>query len=107
MAMAALLFIMSAAPAQSRVTWVRGRIEWKGNPNYPAAKIRVSFVPRALKGNKSRTKLVYTGSNGMYDFHVAAGTYILTVRWSEKDSKSYLIQVQDTPNLDIAPIVIP
>jgi hypothetical protein len=107
LAMAAQLSITAAVPAQSKVTWVRGRVEWKGKPNYPAAKIAVSFVPRGLKGDKSRTKLVYTGSNGMYDFHVAAGTYILTVRWSEKDSRSFLIQVSDKPNLDIAPIVIP
>jgi hypothetical protein len=108
LAVAAQLFITAAAPAQTKVTWVRGKVEWKGTPNYPAAKIAVSFVPRAFKGNKSRTKLVYTGSNGMYDFHVTPGTYILTVTWSEKNSKSFLIEVRgDRPNLDIAPIVIP
>jgi len=101
------LLVTPMVPAQSGVTWVRGRIDWRGTPNYPAARVSVSIVPRAFKGNKSRTKLVYTGSNGMYDFHVAAGTYVLTVQWSDKDSKSYLIQVSGEPNLDIAPIVIP
>lgn len=106
-AVAVQTFITTAAPAQSQVTWVRGLVEWKGTPNYPAARVAVTVVPRALKGNKSRTKLVYTGSNGMYDFHVAAGTYVLTVQWSDKNSKDFLIQVNGKPNLDIAPIVIP
>jgi hypothetical protein len=106
LAMAAQLFITAAAQDIPK-SWVRGKVEWKGTPNYPAAKIAVSFVPQAYKGNKSRTKLVYTGSNGMYDFHVVPGCYILTVSWSKRDSKSFLIQVRGQPNLDIAPIVIP
>ena len=101
------LFITPVAPAQSRVTWIRGKVEWKGTPNYPAARVAVSIVPRAYKGNKSRTKLVYTSSNGMYDFHVGAGTYVLTVQWNDKDSKDFLIEVRGEPNLDLAPIVIP
>lgn len=101
------VFITTAAPAQSKVTWVRGRIEWRGKPNYPAARIAVSIVPRAYKGDKSRTKRVYTGSNGMYDFHVEAGTYVLTVQWSDKDSKDFLVEVRGEPNIDLNPIVIP
>jgi hypothetical protein len=106
-AVAVQLFITPAAPAQSKVTWVRGRIEWKGRPNYPAARVAVSIVPRAYKGDKSRTKRVYTASNGMYDFHVVAGTYVLTVQWNDKDSKDYLIQVRGEPNIDLGPIEIP
>jgi hypothetical protein len=109
-----LLLVMSAnwvlasfAPAQTKLTWVRGKVEWKGRPNYPAAKIAVTIAPRASRTDKSKTKLVYTSSSGMYDFHVTSGTYVLTVRWSDKNSKSFLIDVKNQSNLDIGAIVIP
>jgi hypothetical protein len=105
--MSANLAFASFAPAQTKVTWVRGKVEWKGKPNYPAGKIAVTIVPRDSRTDKSKTKLVYTSSSGMYDFHVASGTYVLTVRWSEKNSKSFLIDVRNQSNLDIGAIVIP
>lgn len=107
LAVAVQLFIMPDAPGQTRLTWVRGKVEWKGSPNYPAARVAVSIVPRAYIGDKSRTRLVYTSSDGMFDFHVPAGTYVLNVKWDDKNSKGFLIQVSGEPNLDIAPIVIP
>jgi hypothetical protein len=107
LALAVQLFIMPDAPGQTRLTWVRGKVEWKGKPNYAAAKVAVTIVPRANKGDKSRTRLVYTTSNGMFDFHVLAGTYVLSVKWADNNSKDFLIQVRGEPNLDIAPIVIP
>jgi hypothetical protein len=109
-----LLIVMSAnwafasvQPTQTKLTWVRGKVEWKGKPNYPAAKIAVTIAPRASRTDKSKTKLVYTSSSGMYDFHVTSGSYVLTVRWSDKNSKSFLIDVRNQSNLDIGSIVIP
>jgi hypothetical protein len=107
-----LLIVMSANSvfasfAPQKVTWVRGKVEWRGKPNYPAAKIAVTIAPRASRTDKSKTKLVYTSSSGMYDFHVTPGSYVLTVRWSDKNSKSFLIDVRNQSNLDIGSIVIP
>lgn len=89
------------------ITWVRGRIERQGKPNYPIAKIAVSLVPRAYITDASRTIRVYTGEDGMFDFKVAPGTYVLKVWYSEKQSKDFLIVVKGQRYLDIAPIVIP
>jgi hypothetical protein len=98
--------------AQSRrgsytYTWVRGKIERRGQPNYPASKLRVTLVPQAYKNDQSRAVVTYTGDDGMYDFKVRAGSYVLRIWTSEKESSSYLIVVRAQQYLDIAPIVIP
>src|SRR5712671_1858918 len=59
------------------ITWVRGKIEHQGKTNYPAGRVAVTLVLRASKDNESHPILSYTGEDGMFDFHVAAGTYIL------------------------------
>jgi hypothetical protein len=102
------LFVTSALgrPKKKRyeVTWVRGKIEHQGKPNYPAVKIAVTLASRF---DESRPILSYTGEDGMFDFHVPAGTYILKVWLSGNESRNFLIQVDATKYFDVAPIVIP
>ena len=109
---ALVLLSSSNSPGKPRkpkyeITWVRGRILRQGKLSYPASKVRVTLVPNAYKDDASRAVLTYTGEDGMYDFKVPAGKYILTVWGSEKESKKYLIDVRQQKYFDVAPLVIP
>jgi hypothetical protein len=97
----------AAAPFQSQTTWVRGRIEWRGSPsNYPARGIKVGVVPYESRDDNSRFKIAYTGDNGIYDFRLARGDYVLRVWIPDKDSKDFLIKVTGDKYLNIGTIVI-
>jgi hypothetical protein len=100
--------VAAAAPWQSETTWVRGRIEWRGSPNnYPARGIKVGVVPYESRDDNSRFKIAYTSDNGIYDFHLAPGVYVLRVWVHEKDSKDFQIRVTGGKYLNIGTIVIP
>ena len=102
--------VAAAAPWQSQTTWVRGRIEWRGSggsPNYPARGIKVGVVPYDSRNDNSRFKIAYTGDNGIYDFHLEAGDYVLRVWVAENNTKDFSIQVTGARYLNIGTIVIP
>lgn len=100
--------VVAAAAWQSQTTWVRGRIEWRGSPNnYPARGIKVGVVPYESRNDNSRFKITYTGDNGIYDFRLAPGDYVLRVWIPEKDSKDFLIKVTGDKYVNIGTIVIP
>jgi hypothetical protein len=86
---------VSVSPGKPRtkydVTWVRGRVQRQGKPRYAASKLKVTLVPRMYKDDESRAMVTYTGDDGMFDFKVPAGSYVLKVWSSEKESKNYLI----------------
>jgi len=102
---------VSVSPGKPRpkyvVTWVRGRIQIQGKPKYVASKIKVSFVPSMYKDDESRALVAYTGEDGMFDFKVPAGSYLLKVWSLEKEPKSYLINVRPQKYFDIVVIVPP
>jgi hypothetical protein len=89
------------------VTWVRGRVQRQGQPRYAASKLKVTLVPRMYKDDESRAMVTYTGEDGMFDFKVPAGSYVLKVWSSEKEPKSYLINVRAQKYFDIVVIVPP
>jgi hypothetical protein len=64
------------------------------------------MVPEAYKNDESKALQVYTGEDGMYDFHVQAGTYVLKVWLSESEFRAFLIRVSARKYFDVAPIVI-
>lgn len=97
----------AATPWQSQTTWVRGKIEWKGSPNYPARGIKVGVVPYESRNDNSHFKITYTGDNGIYDFRLGRGDYVLRVWVPEKNSKDFLITVTGDKYLNIGTIVIP
>src|ERR1700731_3542764 len=75
------------------ITWVRGKIEHQGKVSYPAGKVAVTLTPRESKNDQAHPLLSYTGEDGMFDFHVPAGTYVLKVWLSRNESKDFLIKV--------------
>ena len=89
------------------VTWVRGRIQRQGKPKYAASRVKVTLVPSFYKNDESRAVVTYTGEDGMFDFKVPAGSYVLKVWSSEKEPKSYLINVRAQKYFDIVVIVPP
>jgi hypothetical protein len=89
------------------ITWVRGKIEHQGKVNYPAGKVAVTLTPRESKSDQAHPLLSYTGEDGMFDFHVPAGTYVLKVWLSGNESKDFLIKVDAKKYFDVAPIIIP
>ena len=99
--------IAAGAAWQSETTWVRGRIEWRGSPNYPARGIKVGVAPYDSRNDNSRFKITYTGDNGIYDFHLAPGDYMLRVWVPENNSKDFSIRVTGGKYLNIGTIVIP
>ena len=100
--------VVVAAPWQSETTWVRGKIEWRGSPNnYPARGIKVGVVPYESRNDNSRYRITYTGDNGIYDFRVTKGDYVLRVWGPDKNAKDYLITVTGDKYLNIGTIVIP
>ena len=86
--------------------WVRGKVQRQGKYNYPLTKIKVTLVPAAYKNDPKRALRTYTRDDGMYDFRVPAGSYVLTVWASEKDPRNYSIVVKAGTYFDIAPIRI-
>jgi len=102
---------VSVSPGKPRpkydVTWVRGRIQRQGKPRYAASRIKVTLVPSIYKNDESRAVVTYTGEDGMFDFKVPAGSYLLKVWSSEKEPKSYLIKVRPQKYFDIVVIVPP
>lgn len=92
---------VSASIGKPSVTWVRGRVQKQGQPRYAASKLKVTLVPRNYQDDESRTLVTYTGDDGMFDFKVPAGSYILKVWSSENESKSYLINVRAQRYFDI------
>jgi len=79
---------------------VRGKIERKAG--YP-----VSYMKVTLKGQKSESSPVYTGSDGMYYFkNIPAGDYTLEV-WNQKARPtSYKIEVRE-PDTQVPVIKLP
>lgn len=90
----------------TQTTWVRGKIQRQGKFNYPLSRVKVTLVPAAYKNDAKRALRTYTRDDGMYDFRVPAGSYVLTVWVSERDSKTYSIVVKPGTYFDIAPIRI-
>jgi len=90
----------------TQTTWVRGKIQRQGKFNYPLSRVKVTLVPAAYKNDAKRALRTYTRDDGMYDFRVPAGSYVLTVWVSERDSKTYSIVVRPGTYFDIAPIRI-
>jgi len=89
------------------VTWVRGRIQRQGKPKYAASRIKVTLVPSIYKNDESRAVVTYTGEDGIFGFKVPAGSYVLKVWSSEREPKSYLINVRAQKYFDIVVIVPP
>ena len=102
---------VSVSPGKPRpkydVTWVRGRIQRQGKTKYAASNVKVTLVPSIYKNDESRAVVTYTGEDGMFDFKVPAGSYVLKVWSSEKAPKSYLINVRAQKYFDIVVIVPP
>jgi|SRR5215813_2745722 len=88
----------------TQTTWVRGKIQRQGKFNYPLSKVKVTLVPVAFKNDPKRTLQTYTRDDGMYDFRVPAGSYVLTVWTSERSPKNFSITVKAGSYFDIAPI---
>jgi hypothetical protein len=100
-------FCGSAGFGQSaQTTWVRGKILRDGKYNYPLSKIKVTLVAAAYKNDPKRALRTYTRDDGMYDFRVPPGNYVLAVWTSDKQSKTYSITVRPGVYCDIAPIRI-
>ena len=94
--------------AQTSVVTVRGRVDRKGDSKpYPAAFVKVTIVPYSSKDDKKATTLTYTGSDGIYYFHVRPANYLLQVWVSEKESKRFTVTVANQKYVDVAPIMIP
>ena len=102
-----ICFCVSAGFGQSaQTTWVRGKILRDGKYNYPLSKIKVTLVPADYKNDPKRALRTYTRDDGMYDFRVPPGNYVLAVWTSDKNSKTYSITVRPGIYCDIAPIRI-
>jgi hypothetical protein len=106
-----LCVCVSVSPGKPRpkydVTWVRGRIQRQGKPKYAASRIKVTLVPSIYKNDESRAVVTYSGEDGIFDFKVPAGSYLLRVWSSGKEPKSYLINVRAQKYFDIVVIVPP
>lgn len=100
----AVLEVEARSPKIEQIVLVRGKIERQGKPNYPAAYVTVELSRRF---DKSRGLLGYTGPDGFYYFRVAPGSYVLKVKISDKESKSYLIEVKAQKTVEVGLIVIP
>lgn len=87
------------------VTIVRGRVQIQGKPKYAAAKMKLTLAPKSDK-DESRPFVTYTRENGWFDFKVPAGSYVLKVWSSEKEPRTYLINVRAQKYFDIV-IVVP
>lgn len=94
--------------SQTSLVTVRGRVDRKGDSkSYPAAFVKVTIVPYVSKNDKKAATLAYTGSDGLYYFHVRPANYLLQVWVSETESKRFIITVANQKYVDVAPIVIP
>jgi hypothetical protein len=105
----AALEVEARAPQVLRPALVRGKIERQGKPNYPAAYVPVELIRKTdeVQGlGEKRRLLAYTGPDGVYYFRVAPGSYVLKVKISDKESKSYLIQVKAQKTVEVGLIVI-
>jgi len=102
---------VSVSPGKPRpkydVTWVRGRIQRQGKTKYPASNVKVTLVPSMYKNDESRAVVTYSGEDGIFNFKVPAGSYVLKVWSSAKEPRSYLINVKAQKYFDIVVIVPP
>jgi len=100
------LCVSSGFGQSGQTTWVRGKVLRDGKFNYPMSKIKVTLVPADSKNDPKRMLRTYTRDDGMYDFRVPPGNYVLAVWTSDRNSKTYSITVRPGTYCDIAPIRI-
>jgi hypothetical protein len=89
------------------ITWVRGRVQKQGQPRYAGSKLKVTLVPSMYKDDESRAMVAYTREDGIFDFKVAAGSYVLKVWFSGNQSQSYSINVRAQKYFDIVVYLTP
>ena len=106
-----LVLCVSVSPGKPRpkydATWVRGRIQRQGKTKYAASNVKVTLVPSMYKNDESRAVVTYTGEDGIFNFKVPAGSYVLKVWSSAKEPRSYSINVRAQKYFDIVVIVPP